>query len=132
MAAVGTLRLTADEAGVVDLDSLQIVAGLGTYTANYPIDVSPAVVVRAITLPSGEQLVVGSPKESPPVVAAPVAMWAHTGRRSPWVHFGQIEIAEDESVEILVERLCGNPVNVVAGARFYASHDIAAQAADDE
>jgi hypothetical protein len=81
--ATATLRLTADEAGILDLDSLQIVGGLAANLANYAQDALPSVIVRSIRLPSGEQLLTGNPTGGATTVAAPAAMFAHFGRAMP-------------------------------------------------
>jgi hypothetical protein len=121
-----TLRLAADEAGILDLDSLQICAGLAINLANYAQDALASPVVRSITLPSGEQLIAGNTQTGVAGgIAAPAGTWGHFGRACTCVHFGQIVMDEDDVVQVVVERRSSAAADVVvsAGARFYSAHD---------
>lgn len=118
-----SVRIVANEPGVLDLDSLQVVAGLDAYAPNYAADVLSAVAVVHIELPSGEGLVVGAPRVTPRETRAPAAVFDHTRPGAPWARLGPVALSEGDYVDVVLMRLTDETVTpdvyAVVGARFH-------------
>lgn len=116
-----TLSLRADDDGVIDLSSLQLLGGVSD-ASTYRENVVDALVITSIVLPSGEQLVTGGPKGVP--LGAPGAAFASLGRANGWVHLGPVEVAEEDVIEVTIQSRGETPAPTPAlvasvGARFY-------------
>lgn len=115
----GTITMTFDASGVVDLDSLQL---LGTCTPpvdNFGQELLAATVLTSITLPTGDQLILGS-GGTPAVPANTFAF----GRDRNWVHFGQFQVSNGEAITIGYNYFGDAAVAgeiFSAGCRFYPS-----------
>jgi len=118
-----TLRLVADDDGVIDLSSLQLNGGLDSAGSAYRENTVDSLVITSIVLPSGEELVTGGPKNAGLTFTAPGSGFSSVGRAHGWVHLGQAAVSEEDAILVTVQSRAnpGGGVNVVTsvGARFY-------------
>lgn len=118
-----TLELKADDDGIIDLASLQLMAGLNAQIG-FREDLVDSLVITSILLPSGGEVVTGGPKAGAPVLGAPGSAFAANGRPHRWAHLGVVDVSEEDVIRVSVQCRAdfgGGAQHLVAsvGARFY-------------
>ena len=114
--ASGTITMTFDADGLVDLDSLVAhCSSLEDVAAvqGEPLAAEACIGVTSINLPSGDALVIG--KNTP---SAPLQAWA-PARSFTWSRFGLYQVNAGSTVEMGVTASGLNTFDLSMGARFY-------------
>lgn len=123
------LEVRFDQDGIVDLDSLQLLAG-SLPSEDDDKSLIATTVIESIELPTRQDLVLGGTSSDPSPRAVPGAIFASLERRFNWVSFGYLEVSTNNTLTVRVNNLRhpaeddgAIPETYSMGLMFYPSKD---------